>query len=421
MLALMVSYTVVSLWIIAQPVVEKAVRAPVTAKGPSPEVVEIPADAWVPKPGTGFLREVGEGKTAKAKIVYRALNSKFQDGIQTTMADLLYPYIFSYRWGVQTSQWDSAYDPLIGKSTALIRQRLAGLRALKVDKSVRGFGQLKIVVEMPVIEVYLNAISGDSQQVASIAPPWSPLPWHVMVLMEEAVIRGRAAFSHEEAKRRDVAWLDLARGQNVQDLLAPLVESFELRGYVPEGLKKQVTVDEARQRWAALKEFYQKHGHFLVTNGPYILDKWSMDSAVLKVFRDLSYPLGVGSFDKYALPTRAYISKIDSRPDGVYISAEVEKVEKTGRTYTMTREPLKSSSLVGVYRIKPVCKFVVLSPDGDVVESRIAPFGDDETFNVDLEGKLQPGLYTIMIAIYLNENYVNPDVKLVHYRVKGNS
>ena len=36
-----------------------------------------------------------------------------------------------------------------------------------------------------------------------------------------------------------------------------------------------VTADEARKRWAALAAFYQEHGHFLVTNGPYRLVKWS--------------------------------------------------------------------------------------------------------------------------------------------------
>ncbi len=41
-------------------------------------------------------------------------------------------------------------------------------------------------------------------------------------------------------------------------------------------------------------------------------------------------------------------------------------------------------------------------------------------FIVDLQGKFQPGLYTIMIAIYLNENYLNPDVRLVRYQVEGN-
>jgi hypothetical protein len=37
-----------------------------------------------------------------------------------------------------------------------------------------------------------------------MAPPWSTLPWTLLVLMEEAVERGWAAFSVEEARRRGV-------------------------------------------------------------------------------------------------------------------------------------------------------------------------------------------------------------------------
>ena len=77
--------------------------------------------------------------------------------------------------------------------------------------------------------------------------------------------------------------------------------------------------------------------------------------------------------------------------------------------------------MVGIFRIKPVCNYVVLGPDGDVLKSGTAHFGGDDTFNLDLRRNLQPGLYKIMVAVYLNGNYVNPDVKLVRYTVKAHS
>ena len=61
-------------------------------------------------------------------------------------------------------------------------------------------------------------------------------------------------------------------------------------------------MEQARQRWAALRRFARARGHLLVTNGPYRLDKWTNDTVVLQVFRDFSYPLGVGVYDRYALP-----------------------------------------------------------------------------------------------------------------------
>jgi hypothetical protein len=76
--------------------------------------------------------------------------------------------------------------------------------------------------------------------------------------------------------------------------LATLADQFERQAFRPEILQSLVSADDARKRWAALSVFYRSHGHFLVTNGPYQLKSWSDESASLEVFRDLSYPLGVG-------------------------------------------------------------------------------------------------------------------------------
>ena len=60
-----------------------------------------PADAVLPEPGSGRLRPVGEGKIAKQKLTYRAMGSAFHDGTRTSGADLLYAYMFAYRWGAR--------------------------------------------------------------------------------------------------------------------------------------------------------------------------------------------------------------------------------------------------------------------------------------------------------------------------------
>src|SRR5262249_26678577 len=153
----------------------------------------------------------------------------------------------------------------------------------------------------------------DAEQDAAVAPPWTTLPWHLVALMEQAVGRGWAAFSRSEAERRAVAWLDLVRCRDLCPRLASLVAQFARDGYRPDALKALVTADEARKRWAALAAFHKVHGHFLVTNGPYQLKQWSADSVTLTAFRDLSYPLGVGSFDAYAVPRRGYITGIEQQ------------------------------------------------------------------------------------------------------------
>jgi len=206
MLGLMVSYTMLSLWILAQPIVQHETSLATTAQPPSGRVV-VPADAVLPDPESGILRAVGAGHTAAAQLTYQVLTSAFHDGTRMTIADLLYPYIMAYRWGVH--EGGPRYDPYIARATALLRARLVGLKVLRVDRSEQGIGDLKVARETPVIEVYVNYTSADPPQVAALAPPWSSLPWHLLVLMEEAVQRGWAAFSHVEAQRRGVEWLDV--------------------------------------------------------------------------------------------------------------------------------------------------------------------------------------------------------------------
>ncbi|RMF88623.1 MAG: hypothetical protein D6736_10005, partial [Nitrospinota bacterium] len=117
MLVLMVGYTMISLWIMAQPIVESKARPSRTAVATA-QGITIPEDALLPTPGTGVFQPVGKGKLAQGKLVYRLLNSLFHDGTRMTVADLLYPYSFAAKWGTRSSADDPAYDPYIARATS---------------------------------------------------------------------------------------------------------------------------------------------------------------------------------------------------------------------------------------------------------------------------------------------------------------
>lgn len=63
--------------------------------------------------------------------------------------------------------------------------------------------------------------------------------------------------------------------------------------------------------------------------------------------------------------------------------------------------------------------YVVLSPDGTVVQTGAAPYVGEGVFHIERRGALAPGLYTVMLALYLNDNAVAPEIKTVAYRVPG--
>jgi hypothetical protein len=415
--ALMVAYTFVSLSILSEPIVERRPPAqPTVAR----TTIAIPEDALLPEPGTGRLQTVGAGHSARLKLTYRVLGSAFHDGTRTTAADLLYAYMFAYRWSVRGAV-AAPYDPEVAMVTAPLRKRLAAVQVAGVDTASKSFrvGDVNFVRELFAIDVYLDTPPEDPEQDAVFAPPWSTLPWHLIVLMEEVVSRGWAAFSRAEAMRRGIAWLDLVRSEDLKMRIAALVDQFERQAFRPENLQSLVGADEARKRWTALAAFYRSHGHFLVTNGPYQLKSWSGESATLEVFRDLSYPLGVGSFDTYAMPRRGYITRVDRQDHGLRLSADIEIVMKFMRDYQIARQPMQLVDATLRKRAAPECRYVVVDAEGRVALAGVSLPGEDLMFGIELDGRLPAGQYTLMAEILVNGNAMNSEIKRIPVVIGG--
>jgi hypothetical protein len=292
------------------------------------------------------------------------------------------------------------------------------VKVVRVEAEVKKFADVSFTFITPVIDVYTAGTLDAAERQAAL--PWSPVPWTVLTLMEEAQARGWAAATREEAARRHIPWLDLARDQKLKTQLAGLVETFASQNYVPPLLKKLVAADEAQHRWQSLRQFYQRRHHFLVTNGPYQLGKWSETSVTLDVFRDFTYPLGVGSFDRFALPLRAWILRATPRGDRLEVQAEVERAERFLRSYRLLREPMGTVGADGDKADIPVCRFVALGPDGEVARAGASREVQAGRLVVPLAGLPKPGPYTVLLALYVSDNTVNPQITTVSYRPEGN-
>jgi hypothetical protein len=412
--ALMVIFTIVSLSILAEPIVER--REPAQPSTTALADVAVPGDALLPEPGTGRLQKVGPDRLAKLKLTYRVLGSAFHDGTGTGVADLLYAYMFAYRWGAPNSD---NHDTYVDAATASLRRHLAGLRPMGSDAVSRSFrvGDVNFVRELFTFEVYTTASSSDPERDAVVEPPWSTLPWHLIVLMEETVQRGWAAFSRAEAESRGVEWLDLVRSQRTKARMATLVEAFEREGFRPDPLKPLVTVDDARRRWAALAAFYKEHGHFLVTNGPYRLKRWSTESVTLDAFRDLTYPLGVGSYDAYATPRRGFVTGVRQEKNRIVLLGDIETIFKFARSYRIERVPLQSVAPDVLKRVGAECRYVIVDDVGTVVVAGVAALHDDRTFLIDLNGKLPAGDYTVAATIVVNGNATNAAIRRIPVKI----
>ncbi len=371
--------------------------------------IEVPAEAVLADPTTGAPKPVGRGVAAGARVVYRVLLSKFHDGVKMTQADLLYAHVFAARW--------SRRDPVIARATALARERLVGLRLVRVDTEIKELGDLQLVNEVALVEVYLRH-PVDPRYAAAIAPPWSAVPWQVTVAMEEAVTRGLAAFSDAEATRRRVPWLDLVRDRKLGEALGAIAAEYERSAHVPEALRGLVTVEQARQRWAALRRFQRQHGHLLVTSGPYRLGKGTAETVVLPAFRDFSYPLGVGTWDGYTMPLRAWVAHVERRGERLEIQADVDRATKFERSYRIGREPYRPEPAGQTVRAPaPVARWMAVGAADEVAAVGRSAALEAGRLVIDLKGKLRPGAYRVLVMLAQNGNVVNPEVKTIPYRV----
>jgi hypothetical protein len=383
--------------------------------------IRVPADAIVPQPGTGAFQRAGARAFSSAKIEYEILASPFEDGSKLQLADLIYPFAFTYRWGSKAGAAENAHEPRLAATFSAIQERLVGIRLVRVERTKHAIAEdINISQETPVVEVYLRNAPGDERQVAALAPPWSTVPWHLLALMEEAVIRGYAAFSEEEARRRKVPWLDLVRDQALKSKLLDLVTQFERERYRPEPLKEIVTADDARARWESLRKFAETNGHFLVANGPYRLKQWTPESVVLQAVREITYPLGFGTFDRFVNPPRAVIETLTRDSREITVSASAEMTLKAGRAYKITKEPLTRTTMRGTSGLLVVSRYLLIGPDGVVLNVDKMQWRDDGRFAIRLPERLSPGQYTVLLAVFLDGNSLLPSAKVLRFRV-GNA
>jgi hypothetical protein len=364
--------------------------------------VLLPRGTLVPD-GDGRWRTAGWRATAQARVVYTVRTSAFHDGTMMTAADVVYPYLLAFRWNAA----GPVHDPRLADATALVRAHLAGVRVARIEETTLVLGDLRLRWRDPVVEVYLRGALPDARYLAALAPPWTALPWHLLYVMEEAVRRGIATWSADEARRRGLPPLDLVRDPALVARLRALVAEFEARAAVPPGLEGYVTPQEARLRWRALGRFAARTGHLLVTAGPYRLARWDGQRATLAVFRDLTYPLVVGAFDRYALPRPAHVAALRVADGQLRVRVEVELKERVQRDYQVTREALRDDMLQGTPRVRPVCRFVVVDPAGRPLQVGEAGYAGGGEFAAPLRAS---GAAAVMVAVYQDENFVAPQV-----------
>ena len=224
------------------------------------------ARAWRPTPY----------RYATSKIVVRFIFGKWHDGTNMTMADVL-AYL-AFQIDIATNG-TPVYDPnIVGPTMMTFIRLFRGIR----------------IVNANTVELYIDYWHPDKSMIARFAAIlWPLLPYHLVALIYKAVEDRKVALSSERAHEWGVPWLDLSKGESISILRAYLEDALRNPAkYLPDFLRGRVSLSDFKKRLEALKTFYEKYGHFYVSNGPYILEKVDTMAKVviLKAFR-AGYPL----------------------------------------------------------------------------------------------------------------------------------
>jgi peptide/nickel transport system substrate-binding protein len=285
-----------------------------------------------------------EGLKARTKTVVRYTDDLWQrhwhDGTPQTLADFLLSVIMTFERPVKDSAiFDAAAGPAF-------------------QTFVQYFRGVKIVQDDPlVVEFYSDQPNPDAEWLANSAAEfvYSTTPWHALALGILAESNGRLAFSADKAEKLKIERMSYIAGPSLP-VLDDYLKQAQAEGYIPyeKALGKYVTKEQARQRYAALRQWYAKHKHFWVGNGPYVVES----------VHPLEKTLVMRQFDEFRTPDPRWLSFAAPRvatvavagPARVTIGAPAEF--RITVSFKETPYPVKNIDFV---------KFLVFDSRGEVV------------------------------------------------------
>ena len=263
--------------------------------------LELPDDAIIWDTANQQWKNVPSDAQAISKVTFDLKFSKWHNGEEMDMKDILYSLYFTEEWGTQTDENDKTFDTEFTPRAAQSVDTLIGVKPIDED----------------TIEVYVDFWHFDDAEIADWASSWASIPWDVMSAMEKGVIDGKISFSRAEATSKGVNWVSLII-PNDANLIQSYIEKFRNEKYVPDALKEfESNTNYFDARYSASIDWIARNHHAVISNGPYYLNSYSPESRSILVsaFDDDSYPFKKGhwkEFEKTEFPeiTNVQIPKI---------------------------------------------------------------------------------------------------------------
>jgi peptide/nickel transport system substrate-binding protein len=205
-----------------------------------------------------------QGLKARTRSVIHFADDLFQrrwhDGTTFSMADILLSIVVSFE---RPSKESPIYDEASVPAFETFAQYFRGFR---------------IVKEAPlVVELYSDQPFPDAEFLAFNSAfffyPTAPAPWHSLAMGVEAEASKKLVFSADKSEKLKSERMSYIAGPSLP-ILEEIVRKSEAEGPVPyeKILGKHLTREQSKERFAALRQWYDKKKHFWVGNGPYFIE-----------------------------------------------------------------------------------------------------------------------------------------------------
>ena len=247
--------------------------------------LDVPEDAIIWDPILQNWREVDANTQATSKVTFDLTLSKWHNGLQMDMNDVLHSLYFTIEWGSEQQEDDKTFDTEFTPRASQTVQTLIGVRPL----------------DEKTLEVYVDFWHFDKSEIADWASLWSSVPWELTTAMEQSVIDGKVSFSRSGAVSKSVNWLSLIVPNDAETIRQYLTE-FKDFSYVPPALDYfNFQSNYFDSRYDASIKWIEEHNHAVISNGPFYLQSYSPESRTITIraFNDESYPFEAGHWNEF--------------------------------------------------------------------------------------------------------------------------
>ncbi|WOV92547.1 MAG: ABC transporter substrate-binding protein [Candidatus Nitrosoabyssus spongiisocia] len=200
--------------------------------------------------------------TATSMVTFDINFTKWHHGENMDMNDILYSLYFVQEWG--TSINSTTFDPEFSPQLAPINNILAGIH----------------IVDDDTITLYLDFWHFDDDEIANLVSVWPTTPWEIFVVMEQAVIDDKVAFTRLSATAKMINWLSLIV-ENDAMLISEYLKNIP-SDYIPPALAHE-NPGILQSRYDSSIKWIDGNNHAVISNGPFQLESYRPESRTITV------------------------------------------------------------------------------------------------------------------------------------------